>query len=126
MIGVAACRPRLLERLWKFLVVEREPRPYFRARFRWWSPFDVRKFAGEMKGVYKLDVREEIDMGDRIDLFRDFRVEIRVRADTLQAFITPYRAIMFQDEAAPLSRRDLQLEEFVLKRYPHVQDTPFI
>ena len=126
MIGVTNRRPRLLERLWKFLVVEREPRPYFKVRFRWWSPFDVRKFAKEMEDFYMLKVRDEIDMGDRIDLFRDFRVEIRVRADTLQAFITPYKAIMFQDEASPLSRRDLKLEEFVLKKYPHVRDTPFM
>ncbi len=126
MIGVVNSRPGLLRRLWKFLVVEREPKPYFRVGFRWWSPFDVRKFAEEMKSVYVLEVRNEIDMGDRIDIFRDLRVEIRVRSDTLQAFISPYKAIMFQDEAAPLSRRDLELEEFVLKKYPHVRDTPFV
>jgi hypothetical protein len=126
MITVVVRRSGFLDRLWRFLAVEREPRPYFRAHFRWWSPFDVRKFAEEMEGAYEVEVRDEIDMGDRIDLFRDFRVEIRVKADTLQAFITPYRAIMFQDEAAPLSGMDLDLERLVLRRYPHFRDTPFI
>jgi hypothetical protein len=126
LIGVVNSRPGLLRRLWKFLVVEREPRPYFRVGFRWWSPFDVRKFAEKMEGVYALEVRDEIDMEDRIDIFRDLRVEMRVRADTLQAFISPYKAILFQDEVSPLSRRDLELEEFVRKTYPHVRDTPFV
>jgi hypothetical protein len=126
MIWVVGKRSGLLERIWSFLVVEREPRPYFRVRFRWWRPFDVRKFAEEMKGAYEVEVRDEIDMGDRIDLFRDFRVEMRVRADTLQAFITPYKAIMFQDEVAPLSQMDYELERLVLKRYPYVRDTPFV
>jgi hypothetical protein len=79
-----------------------------------------------MKGAYEVEVMDEIDMGDRIDLFRDFRVEMRVRADTLQAFITPYKAIMFQDEVAPLSQMDYELERLVLKRYPYVRDTPFV
>jgi hypothetical protein len=49
-----------------------------------------------------------------------------VRADTLNAFLTAYRAILFQKETAQLTPVDRELLDYILENYPRVRDTPLI
>jgi hypothetical protein len=105
---------------------EPEKKPYFRVRFRWWQPFDLEEYAGEYGDRYEIEVRPLHVGWGKIDIFADTRREFRVRADTLNAFLTVYKAILFQKEAGPLSPRDRELRDYILEKYPHARDTPLI
>ncbi|MFP3952019.1 MAG: hypothetical protein ACLFVP_07790 [Candidatus Bathyarchaeia archaeon] len=103
-----------------------EPEPYYKVRYRWWKPFDLDEFLERFEDKY--DIREKPDYSQpgRIEIFNEIRGEIRVKADTLHVFMTPYRAILFQKEMKPLTEIDKKLEDYILDKYTHIRDTPFI
>lgn len=100
--------------------------PYHRTRFRWWNPLDVEGFAVEFGGRYEIVRRPNPVQRDRIEIFVDSRREVWIKADTLQAFITAYKAILFQKERAPLTEKDSELEGLLFSKYTHNRETPFI
>ena len=114
-------------RLWlKSKVGEPEDNPFFRVRFRWWRPFDLDGFTREQGEKYEIDIRPVyIDRGG-IDIFGETRREFWVRADTLNAFITAYRAILFQKKTVPLTPLDRELLDYILENYTRSRDTPLI
>jgi len=115
-----------LLRIFRFLAGELEIRPYFKIRFRWWTPFDIDRFAVEFDGRYNISFRSVYEAEGRIEIFAEARREIRVIADTLYAFLSAYRAVLFQKEVTPLTERDVELEKTILKQYTHARNTPFI
>ena len=117
---------QILLKLKQFLAAETEMQPFFKTRFRWWTPFDIEWFAREFGGKYNVEFRSAHVEEGRIEIFDKSRREIRVKADTLYAFLMAYRAVLFQKEVAPFTERDRALEEFVSDRYPHMRDTPFL
>lgn len=116
----------VLMRILRFLAEEPEIRPYFKIRFRWWTPFDIERFVGEFDGRYDISFRYVYEAEGRIEMFAEARREIRVIADTLYVFLSAYRAVLFQKEVNPLTERDVELEKTILKQYPHARNTPFI
>ena len=120
----------IIERIWLKIkqprAIEPEKKPYFRVRFRWWRPFDLEGFAGEYGDRYEIEVRSLYVGWGKIDIFAETRREFRVRGDTLNAFLTVYKAILFQKEAGPLSPKDMELRDYILEKYPHARDTPLI
>lgn len=120
----------IIERIWLKIkqpgANEPEKKPYFRVRFRWWRPFDLEGFAGEYGDRYEIEVRSLYVGWGKIDIFAETRREFRVRGDTLNAFLTVYKAILFQKEADPLSPKDMELRDYILEKYPHARDTPLI
>jgi hypothetical protein len=108
------------------MVREPEKRPFFRVRFRWWQPFDLDEFATECGNRYEIELRPTYVGWGKIDLFAESRREFRVRADTLHAFLTIYKAILFQKEAVPLTLKDRELRDCILENYPRTRDTPLI
>lgn len=105
---------------------EPEKRPFFRVRFRWWQPFDLDEFAAGHGERFEIEVRPTRVEWGKIDLFAESRREFRVRADTLHAFLTIYKAILFQKEAVPLTTKDEELRDCILENYPRTRDTPLI
>lgn len=103
-----------------------EVEPYYRKRFRWWTPLDVEEFAEEFGGRYEIMRRPNPIQRDRIEIFVDSRREVWIKADTLHAFITAYKAILFQKEGAHLTDKDSELEKLLLAKYTHNRETPFI
>ncbi len=95
-------------------------------RFRWWSPFDLEGFVKDHNSVYNIDRRPDFAQEGRIEIFLESRREIRVKADTLYAFLTGYRAVLMQKVVAPMTGKDKELEEFLLQKYPYNRETPFI
>ena len=116
----------ILNKLQPLLAVKTEVKPYFKVRFRWYNPFNIKEFATNFENNYKICFPPELANESRIEIFRDIRIEIKVKADTLHVFLTAYRAVLFQKEAIPLTDRDRELKKYVLKKYTHVRDTPFI
>jgi len=116
----------ILNKLKRFQAVKMEDKPYFKIRFHWYNPFNITEFVNNFGNNYKIRLPLDLMDESRIEIFRDVRKEIKVRADTLHAFLTAYRAILFQKEVIPLTDRDRELEKLVLKNYTHVRDTPLI
>ena len=96
---------------------------YSYTRFRWWNPVDLDKAVKEFSS-YKTKIIEE-KKSDDLSPFADFRGEVRVEADTLQAFLSPFRAVLNQREAKPFTVKDMELREKVLKMYTQDRPTPF-
>lgn len=105
---------------------EPEESPFFEVRFRWWQPFDLDGFVRDQSEKYEIEIRPLYVGKWSIDVFGDARQEFLVRADTLNTFLTAYRAILFQKEMAPLTPMDRELLNYILKNYPRVRDTPLI
>ncbi|RJS90132.1 hypothetical protein CW700_01645 [Candidatus Bathyarchaeota archaeon] len=47
-----------------------------------------------------------------------------VKADTLSAFLSAWRAVLFQKYKAPFTKRDLELREILFRLYPRITPTP--
>jgi hypothetical protein len=94
-------------------------------RFRWWRRVDLKAVAAELGGTFSV---EEIAMpkGEmEISLLKDDREELKVEADTLVVMLSAFRAVLSQKEAAPFTKRDLELREKILELYPRSRPTPF-
>jgi len=103
-----------------------EVEPYYMRRFRWWTPLDVEGFASEFNSRYEIMRRPNLVQRDRIEIFIYSRREVWIKADTLHAFVTAYKAILFQKEGAPLTDKDLELKNLIFTKYIHKRETPFI
>jgi hypothetical protein len=97
---------------------------YSYVRFRWWDPVNLDKAVEELSGFKAKKIIQEKG-GDDLSLYRDFRDEVEVEADTLQALLSPFRAVLNQREAKPFTARDMELREKVMKMYPRGRPTPF-
>lgn len=60
-----------------------------------------------------------------LSLFKDERESLKVKADTLIAFLSPSRAVLSQKSPAPLTRKDLRLREKIIRLYNRDRPTPF-
>jgi len=97
---------------------------YSYVRFRWWDPVDLDKTVEEFSG-FKTKMIFQKKEGEEISLLIDLRSEVEVEADTLQALLSPFRAVLNQKEAKPFTARDMELREKVMKMYPRGRPTPF-
>lgn len=50
--------------------------------------------------------------------------EFEVKADSLYAFLSPLRAILFQKVKKPFTSKDLKLRERIFDFYPRTRPTP--
>jgi hypothetical protein len=97
---------------------------YSYVRFRWWSPLSLDKAVEELSG-FKTKKMIYPKGSAELSLLKDVRDEVEVEADTLQAFLSPFRAVLNQREAKPFTARDMELRERVMKMYPSDRPTPF-
>ena len=97
---------------------------YSYVRFRWWGHVDLDKALEEFSGFKTRKIIQEKG-GQDISLYKDQRDEIEVEADTLQALLSPVRAVLNQKETKPFTARDMELREKVMKMYPRGRPTPF-
>jgi hypothetical protein len=54
----------------------------------------------------------------------DVRNETEVKADTLFARLSPFRAVLYQKKKALFTKRDMELRQTVLALYPRSTATP--
>lgn len=98
--------------------------PYHYVRFTWWGIVDVEGLQEEFEDDYEarlvLPPEDESKMSINIKNVR----ELRVKADTLSAFLLPSRAVLSQRERAPFTGRDMRLRERVLEIYTRSRPTP--
>ncbi len=106
-----------------------EEKPYSYARFTWWQPYNLEELVAKLKEHFTLvkspvaKKKEPWDFTARAWSFQDdAREEVHVKAETLFARLAPFRAVLYQKEKAPFTRKDMELRETVLALYPY--DTP--
>jgi len=100
-------------------------KPYHYVRFRWWRGLDLEEVAGELGKYFQVELFEMPTDERDIAISRDDREGLKVRADTLCARLSPYRATLYQREAAPFTKRDLELRRRLLELYPRDRPTIF-
>lgn len=99
---------------------------FFKVRFRWWHPFNIEKFIEVNRNRFDIEERPDYIGWGKIEVFAEIRKEYRIKADTLFAFVTQYKAILFQKDHAPLTKKDEELKDIILKEYPRIRETPLI
>jgi hypothetical protein len=99
--------------------------PYHYVRFRWWNRVDLEKIAEDLRApfsVKKIDwPRDERELS----LLKDDRMELEVKADTLTARLSSFRALLTQKVVAPFTENDVELRRKVIEIYPNDRPTPF-
>jgi len=97
---------------------------YHYVRFRWWNPLNLDEIVDEFSDF---KTRKVIYPSNKAEfaLQRDARDEVVVEADTLKAFLSPFRAVLNQKEDKPFTARDMDLRERVMRLYTRGAPTPF-
>ena len=100
-------------------------KPYQYVRFRWWSAVDIEAVDEEMK-AQRFDVKNlEIPKYElELSLQKDFRDELVVKADTLTAHLSQFRAVLTQKEAEPFTPRDMKLRKRIIEIFPRNRPIP--
>ncbi len=80
--------------------------------------------VAEELGRFSVERRSLPSSETEFSLFKDEREGLKVKADTLAAFLSPTKAVLYQREAAPLTPRDLELRRLILRHYPRSRPTP--
>lgn len=104
-----------------------EEKPYSYVRFVWWKAHNLEKLTMKLKERFTLVGTTMFGKKEKSELalLKDTREEIQVKADTLSARLSAYRAVLFQKEKAPFTQKDMELRETVLDLYPRDRPTPF-
>jgi hypothetical protein len=100
-------------------------KPYNYARFTWYRDINVDKESKRLSAEF--DVRP-INTPEpspyEISIHKTTRKEIIIKADTVGAIISTFRAILYQREKAPFTARDLKLRQEILDLYPRRSASP--
>lgn len=99
-------------------------RAYHYIRFNWWREVDLEEVAEELSRDFRVEM-VRIPWDDREITLHDQNEELKVWADTLGAFLSPFKVVLFQREAAPFTARDMALRKRMMELYPRNRPTPF-
>ncbi len=102
--------------------------PYHYVRFSWWKKHSPTELVERLKREFtiilpKLEKYNTYEYD--ISFYKGERWEALVKADTLSAFLSPDRAVLFQRTRAPFTERDMELRKTIFSLYPHSRPTPF-
>ncbi len=98
---------------------------YSYARFRWIRDLDVDKEAERLSEEFEVRPINTPEPSEyEVSIYKTTRKEIIIKADTVGAIISTFRAILYQKEKAPFTNRDLKLRKEILDLYPRRSATP--
>ena len=100
-------------------------KPYHYVRFNWWRRVDLDEAAEELGKEFSVRMVRIPWDARMVSLDQSMNEELRVRADTLAAFLTPFKVVLFQKEAAPFTASDMALRKRMMELYPRERPTPF-
>jgi hypothetical protein len=92
---------------------------YFYIRYKWWKNVDINKIIVEIQNKFEV---ESINLphDDREIVFYPFEREVlKVKADSLIARLAPMRAVLYQTNVVPFTKKDLELRGYVIEMYPY-------
>jgi hypothetical protein len=99
---------------------------YNYVRYTWWKDVDVEKVSKELAeefNITPIDTPEESRY--ELAIHKSTRKEIIIKADTIGAIISTFRAVLYQREKSPFTNRDLKLRERILEIYTRTTPSPF-
>ncbi len=96
---------------------------YHYARYRWWEKIDVDKLANELSEEYNVKPIKDHGWDLELTFLKDARDKYLVKSDTLSAFLSVYRAVMFQKVPLPFTAKDMKLRNQILKLFPKQRET---
>ena len=87
---------------------------------------DIDELGGELSAKFEIKpVNVPESTIYEFSLFKDARDETLVKSDTIGAYISRFRAVLFQRDRAPFTSRDLELRRRILEVYPRDRPSPF-
>jgi len=99
--------------------------PYLYVRYTWWKTHDIAGLTSKLKEKFTvIELRRPGGTEGMISLSEMDVAQIEVKADTLSAYLAPSKAVLFQKESAPFTKRDLELRQTILALYTHVLPGP--
>ena len=98
--------------------------PYHFVRFRWASSADLDLMEKEL-AEYVVGWRTPPKSESLMQLHKENLRELKLKADTLNVFMSHIRAVLFQLEHAPFTPRDMELRTKVFRSFPRERPTPF-
>lgn len=99
--------------------------PYNYVRFRWSEGIDLKKVSEDLGRSFSVKMYIRPRDEHEISLLKDERDELKVSADTLSAFLSRFRAVLYQKEAAPFTAKDMEFRNKIFELYPRNRPTPF-
>jgi hypothetical protein len=99
--------------------------PYSYARYTWSKDINVDRESERLGAEFEIRSIDTPDASDQeVAIHKTTRNEIIVKADTVGAIISTFRAILYQKEKAPFTSRDLKLRREIMDLYPRTTPTP--
>ena len=99
--------------------------PYFFVRHTWIQNVDVEKLAKDLGSSFEVVSLDRAEPGPTSIIGRETREKFLAKGDTLQVYLSPIKATLFQKERKPFTQNDLRLRESIFAIYPHSRSTPF-
>ena len=87
---------------------------------------DIDELGGELSEEFEVKpVNTPESTIYELSLYKNAREETLVKADTVGAYISRFRAVLFQRDRAPFTPRDMELRSRILEVYPRDRPSPF-
>ena len=96
---------------------------YHYVRWRWWDRIDVDKLAEELSEKYKVEPIKDHGWDLELTYMKELRDRYMIKSDTLVVFLSIFRVVMTQKVTAPLTARDLELRDRMIKLFPMERPT---
>jgi hypothetical protein len=98
---------------------------YHHVRFRWWTRVqleqELENFQDQFEVVFEVKPVDKLETA----IHKDDRNEMKVKSDTLTAYLSPFRVVLNQKKKAPFTSRDVELRKRIIEIYPRERPTPF-
>ena len=99
--------------------------PYSYTRYTWSKNVNVDKEANRLGADFEIKPINTPELSEQeVAIYKTTRKEIIVKADTVDAIIGTFRAILYQKEKAPFTHQDLLLRQKILELYPRTTPSP--
>jgi hypothetical protein len=102
----------------------RKDEPYHFVRFLWAARVDLIDMEKELS-EYVIGWRFPPETESKMHLHLYNLRELKLKADTLNVFISLTRAVLFQLDRAPFTAKDMELRKRIFRLYPRNRPTPF-
>lgn len=102
--------------------------PYHHVRWVWLRKHNPSELSQNLDQAFHPTLKrysEEKDYKYDIVSFKGIKWEVWIKADTVGAFLSEYRAVLYQKVRERFTRKDLALRNRVLKLYPRRSSGPF-
>ena len=103
---------------------QQDSKPYYYVRFGLDRGIDLKVLAEELESSFEVEWFSIERTKEEFSLFKDESVELKVRADTLRAFVSSVRVVLYQKVRSPFTLRDLELRKKLMEWFPQKRMSP--